>query len=66
MDFFANKFLRQVVYFMVGLLSIALVSFASSQLSPATAASFSSNQFHSSQQISVWRNPSHQEPNFYQ
>jgi hypothetical protein len=65
MDFLANKFMRRMVYFIIGLLSVALFSFGSSQWFTATAADFSSNQQHQSQELSSWRNPSHQEANFY-
>lgn len=64
MDFLANKFLRQLVCFLVGFLGVALFSFASSQ---RTVVAFSSVQPSAHQaQISLWRNPSHQELNFYQ
>ncbi|MBW4660574.1 MAG: hypothetical protein KME15_18030 [Drouetiella hepatica Uher 2000/2452] len=69
MDFLANKFLRRLVYFLVGFLGVALFSFAFNQPSSqrAAAAAFSSVQPSAHQaQISLWRNPSHQELNFYQ
>lgn len=65
MDFLANKFLRQLVCFLVGFLGVALFSFAFNQRTAVAA--FSSIQPSSHQaQISLWRNPSHQELNFYQ
>ncbi len=70
MDFLANKFLRQLVCFLMGFLGVALFSFTLNQpFNQRTAAvAFSTVQpsGHQSQEVSLWRNPSHQELNFYQ
>ena len=76
MDFLTNKFLRQLVCFWVGFLGVALFSFMFNQpfdqpfkqpFSQPVAAAVSLVQPSAHQsQISLWRDPSHQELNFYQ
>ncbi|HEY9641321.1 MAG TPA: hypothetical protein V6C57_12610 [Coleofasciculaceae cyanobacterium] len=68
MNFLANKVVRQLIYFLVGLLGVVLFSFEFAQQVTATTplVSFAQSPADQIEAVSLWRNPSHQEPNFYQ
>jgi hypothetical protein len=68
MNFLAHQAVRQLIYFFVGLLGAILFSFGFTQQVTATTeapVSFAQSQANQIEVVSLWRNPSHQELNFY-